>query len=741
MTASGGGATRSFSRLDRPVAVVTAGLICGFLAIVVSIGHGTLLFQGDLRPYIPVSIGLALFSTAIVAAGAAIANSTRGAVAITQDIPVVALAGMMTVVAGHMGAGADDHARLVTLVVAAALGTATTGIVAIALGHFRLGNLVRFAPYPVIGGFLAGTGWLILTGGLGLIVGQSLDITHLAPLADPAAYPKIAAAAALVAVLVLVQVRMPGSFGLPATILLSLVAFHAVAAAAGVGAERLRADGWLLELPRSGALWPPFSLADLSHVDWSAVLAGAVGIPVVVVLTIMAILMNATGIELDSEQDIDLDRELRATGAMNLVAATGAGLPGYPTVALTLLATRLNAANRWVGLIVCGMTVVAMAFGGFLFDFVPATVLGGVLVWIGGTLLHHWLVRSYARLGTWEYLVIVAIFLTIAGVGFLSGMIVGLAAAIVLFAVQYGRIDVVRHEMLGTDYQSSVESSEHRRERLLHRGTSILIVRLQGFLFFGTADRLRRRIQERIAASAPTPHPFVLIDFRRVTGLDSSTVFSLVRLGQVAARSGVTIVLTQVPERAAIEMHRGGLNAGSELPFRFEADFERGLKWCEDQLLAGGEPRDNAPPRLLADLINEIVRDGAAADRIASYCQRIEAESGTRLIEQGARSEDIFFIESGNAAVELTTGDGESVRLTTVGNGAVVGEVAFYTGEVRTAAVVVEEPVVAWRFTRDSLRRMEVAAPEAAHRFHEGMAALLGRRLTRTNRLVRFLAN
>ena len=35
------------------------------------------------------------------------------------------------------------------------------------LGVFRLGNLVRFVPFPVVGGFLAGTGWLLVKGGLG----------------------------------------------------------------------------------------------------------------------------------------------------------------------------------------------------------------------------------------------------------------------------------------------------------------------------------------------------------------------------------------------------------------------------------------------------------------------------------------------------------------------------------------------------------------------------------------------
>ena len=45
---------------------------------------------------------------------------------------------------------------------AISLTTLLTGLVFWLLGHFRLGGLVRFLPYPVVGGFLAGTGWLFV---------------------------------------------------------------------------------------------------------------------------------------------------------------------------------------------------------------------------------------------------------------------------------------------------------------------------------------------------------------------------------------------------------------------------------------------------------------------------------------------------------------------------------------------------------------------------------------------------
>ena len=60
--------------------------------------------------------------------------------------------------------------------------TLLTGITFLVLGTFRLGNLVRFVPYPVVGGFLAGTGWLLLKGGIG--VASSIEL-HLRTFGAP----------------------------------------------------------------------------------------------------------------------------------------------------------------------------------------------------------------------------------------------------------------------------------------------------------------------------------------------------------------------------------------------------------------------------------------------------------------------------------------------------------------------------------------------------------------------------
>src|SRR5205823_11127390 len=116
-------------------------------------------------------------------------------------------------------------------------------------------------------------------------------------------------------------------------------------------------------LPAGGTLWPPISVGDLASVDWAHVLMGVSAFPALITVTVMALLMNATSIELATGADIDLDRELRSVGFQNLLSGLGGGLPGFTGLSLTLLAARLGAANRMVGILVALLAAAALFLG------------------------------------------------------------------------------------------------------------------------------------------------------------------------------------------------------------------------------------------------------------------------------------------------------------------------------------------------------------------------------------------
>ena len=488
-------------------------------------------------------------------------------------------------------------------------------------------------------------------------------------------------------------------------------------------------------------LWPPVALDDLSLIDWPAIGGALVYLPVVVVLSVITVLMNASAIELAARRDIDLDHELRSVGLQNLVGGAGGGLPGFHSVPLTLLAARLRAPVAGVGLIVAGLCVAALVFGDVVLAVVPTPLLGGLVVWVGLSLVIDWLFHSFPRLPVWEYLVVVLILVVIATAGFVWGLLVGLIAAAVLFVVEYGRVEIVRHVLTGRDYQSGNDSSEERRRALQSAGDAILIVRLQGFLFFGTADRMRRRIQRHIDHPESAPVRYLVVDFRRVSGLNSSTVMSFTRLAQMTGPETFTLIFCGMADVVRATMMRGGFTPDPEANLRFFGDLDHGLEWCENDLLASVAPEVVAgEPVPVIDLLVAVTKERKLAERLLPYLERLEIGAGETLIEQGAASNDVFFVETGRAAVMLAAGN-DRVRLATVGRGSIVGEMAFYLGKERSASVIAEVPLIAWRLSADSLARLETESPETLIRFHRGMAALLADRLAGANRLVRLLAD
>ncbi len=720
---------------------IAVGLVCGLLAIVQSIGFGTLLFSALPGSLSSNGAGMALFASAVLAALVPFLSSTRGVVAVAQSVPVAAMAGIVGAIAAHIAPG-NDRAVLATIVAAVALTSLTIGAGTWLLGFFHLSRFIRFIPFPVVGGFLAGSGWLVLVGGTDAIAGAHFFSAPLDLLAEPAMLGRLLSAAGLILAVVLVR-RLSGGWrlALPATLAATLVLFNLVVWLTGIPHAVLRADHWLMALPEGHALWPPLLPADLKLIEWPAIAGQTLALATVPLLAVIAVLMNATGIELDARRDLDLDRELRAVGIGNLIAGLGAGIPGYHSLSGTALASRLGATDATVGLTIAVCCATAAAFGPQILSLVPTPLLGGVLLWIGGGLVNEWLIRARARLARAEYAVVVLIFAIIAFVGFAWGILVGLLAAAVLFAVDYGRVDIVRYTLTGRDYQTSTDSSDERLAALRTNGEAILLLRLQGYLFFGTAERLRKRILERLADTTAEGIQFLVIDFERVSGLDSSAVLSFIRLSQAAAPAGFVLVLTGMSGAVKKAMLRGGLVHGDDSRVRIEPSFDHGVEWCENALLSDVAPTlATAHSRPARDILAGVVGDAAFAEALIPYCERIEIDAGKPLISQGKPSDDIFFIEAGRAAVELASGN-QTIRLTTLAHGAIVGEIAFYLSVPRSASVVAESPLVAWRFSRANLERLSAAEPEIAVRFHQGIAAMLADRLTRTNRLVQLLAD
>jgi SulP family sulfate permease len=708
----------------RLVPAVIFGLVLGALEIVLAISLAALIFGGRLSAHLEAGIGLGLLSAVVVTVVVAFRSSLPTAVGSVQDSTAAVLAVIASGIAAEVAAEED---RFLTVVIAIGLTTVATGAFLFALGSLRLGNLIRFMPYPVVGGFLAGTGWLLAKGSIGVLSGISVSLSTLGDIFAGEALGKWLPGVAFAVTLLFAVRRWRHFLVIPGALAAAFALFYTIAALAGSGVSELKAEGWLLgPFPGTG-FWEPWTVEGLGRADWSAILDQIPNMATVVLVGAVALLLNTSGIELAVDRELDINRELRASGGANVVAGLGGGIVGFPALSLTTLAHR-SGAGRSVGIVAGLVCAAAFAFGGSFLSLFPRVVVGGLILFLGLAFLMEWIYDAWSRLPRADYAVVVLILVTIAVFGFLPGVVVGFVMAVALFVVDYSRTDMVKHAFSGGSYRSKVDRDPRQLDVLRIRGEEVFVFELQGFLFFGTANSLLDRIRERALDVDQNPLSFLVLDFRRVIGLDSSAVLAFVKAHRLAEGQRFRLLVTGLSDRVRSQLERGGFSPAVLSELHTFSELDRAIQWCEDRLLER-EAIAADQPRPLDTLLDDGLGLAVDVERLLPYLEPVNLLEGHELIHQGEPSTDIYLLESGRLTAIFTPVKGEPVRLRTMGPGTVVGEMTTYLGTPRSASVVTEQPSRLYRLTTEALEAMERDDPELSGALHRALARGLAQRL------------
>jgi len=527
---------------------------------------------------------------------------------------------------------------------------------------------------------------------------------------------------------------------IPGMLVASIVLFYIVLALVGVSTSQAAEMGWLLGPFEQDALFRPLTPASLAFVDWRAILTQLDKIAAVVALSLISLLLNISALEVAVKQDIDMNRELRSTGWLNLFAGFFGSTVGYPALSLTVLTHRLNAKTRLAGVFASLVAGGTLLFGADALSYFPKPILGGILLFMGLSFLTEWVIDARTRLPRIDYLLVLMILIAIASFGFLEGIAVGVLAAVVMFVVSYSRINAVKHTLSGVNYHSKVERPLVHRQSLQERGGEILILRLQGFIFFGTAQKLLDQIRERLATPDQLRLRFVILDFRQVVLLDSSAVFSITRMKQLAEAQNIQMVWTNLSPAIEHLLEKGGLIDETDESFITLPTLDHGLEWCENRILAMEGVTDlTGFFEKFEKQLHHAMPDLKDTKRLMKYLERMEVEEGDYLMRQGEEPKEMYFVESGLVSAQLELPDGKLMRLRSMRGGTTVGEMGMYLGNTRTASVVADRPSTVYKLSRNALKEMKKNDPELAAMLHQWIAKLLAERLAENNRTIEAL--
>jgi len=713
---------------------IIAGVIGGIIKIVVAMAFSALIFTGTLAAYLPQGIGIVLFGFFLFAVISIFTSSYPVNINTPQDIPIAIIALIATTVMATSGKDWDADTTFQFIFVTIALTSILVGIFFFILGSLKLGKLVRFIPYPVVGGFLAGTGWLIVKFAFIMTAGMGLSLANIVSLLDQAILSKWFPGLIFGLIMLISSRYIKHYLLIPALIAIGITSFYAIMFFYGFSFTDLESSGYLLGPFPEGGLFQGLPLKYLSDFNWSIFLEQLPAIGTMMILNAISVLFNYSGLEIIIKKDLDLDQELKTTGIGNIIAGLGGAPPGHLSLGGTLLAISIGSKSKLTNIVIALLCAITLLFGSAVLSFFPRIILGGLLFNLGLSFLVDWLYSTWSRVPKTDYTIILLIFLVIGTVGFLEGVITGLLMSVILFVVSYSKVEIIKHELTGKTFHSNVERSESIKNIIDDSGEQTLILPLQGFIFFGSANRLLERIKLHLQSQNEKNLKYLVFDFKQVTGVDSSTINSFNKLRILAELDNFQVLFCNLTPEIISQFEVEGLFSDSmDLFLKFD-DLDHGMEWCEEQIISEQTIGSNKQK----EEIDEIKLFEEKFADLLIYFESKDISQNITIIEQGSDPDGLYFIKSGRVTVELRSSNNK-IRLKSMSTGTVVGEVSLYLKTQATASVISNTACKTYFLSHENFEKLNKETPERAAELHTYIVKLLSDRLAKSNATIQAL--
>ncbi len=703
-----------------------------------AIGHcyaiASLVFAGPLVGGLQTGTVVFLASTIAVTLALSRWGGLPGAFGIAQDSSIAIVAVAAATAAAAVAAKGEDPVPTGLMIVG--LSAVLSGLAFFAMGRLGLGRIVRVLPYPVALGFLASSGWLLAHAALSMVTSGEGPVGMVTGLFDHAsvALPAIIMGISLIAALKI----WAGGGVIMAVIGAFLAGFYVFLYATGHTVSEAQDLGWLPAADEIGPL-VRINAHFFQVIDWAEIMQVAPSFAVIVIINIIAFSLNNTGAELEARSDLDLDRELRSAGLANAAVGLFGGVTGFISTGAYIMAHKLGLLGRGLTVAYLAVVLAGVFLAVKIVAITPVFLVGGLLLFMGAAVLEDFLIAPMRRLSWFDRMTVITVVAITAWQGLFTAVAVGLVLALLTFVMTYAHVSVVRGELSRRPRRSNIDRSPAEEIILREGWRRVRLAQLQGYLFFGSIDRLIDNIFDRLAldtdertAARPV---WLIIDFSSVTGIDTSVCSALEKLGYMANIRHLKVHLCGAPPDVMDVMHRWDGDFVTTIGFVEHGNLEGALETIEASLLAE-RPETAAMGNGLELLLDAMGEAHPRLPELARYFENVALDDGEVLINKGSDTRDIFVVESGRVAVRLNLGGGTFARVRTFTAGSMVGEIASYLNSPRTADVVSVGASKVQRLPEHALVSIERNDRDLAALLHRIVARGLAEKVIRTNQLL-----
>src|SRR3954454_4132079 len=454
---------------------------------------------------------------------------------------LAAVAGGAVIATGVAGGQAAE------LVAAIAL---ATGVLFVLMAALKLGRIAQLLSKAVVTGFLAGAAIDVVIGELPKLTGTDAEgknawrelSSWIGSLGYIHGTTLLVGLAALGVILGLrfVAPKVPGALvlvvgGLVASALFDL-GDHGVAL---VG-----------DVPR-GLPSPDWPGGDLVHNHVVTVWTAAVAL---LLIGFSQTAGDARAFAARHRYRIDVDQESVAQGMANVGAGLFQGMPVSTSLSASSLNESAGARTQLASLITGGLVVATLLVLAPVFSNLPKPVLGALIIdaVVFGMIDIPEFRRLY-RVQRFDFVIAVAAFVAVLSAGVLAGVLIGIGLSLgwLVFVATTPAMPLLGREPGTTAFR---EAEGHPEDETF---PGVAVVRLDGGLFFATADALHDRLRDVTETSDPDLRGVVL-DLEAVDFVDAQGSAKLDELRQIAESNGISLRIARVKRRVAAVLEADG---------------------------------------------------------------------------------------------------------------------------------------------------------------------------------------
>jgi SulP family sulfate permease len=456
---------------------------------------------------------------------------------------LAAVAGGAVIVTGLAG---DEAAQLVAAIAIA------TGALFLLLAVLRMGWIAQFLSKAVVVGFLAGAAVDVVIGELPKLTGTSADGDNawrelgswVRGLGDVHWATVLVGAAALGAVLALrfMAPAIPGA-------LVLLVGGLLASAALDLGGRAVALVG---DVPR-GLPSPELPGAGLVGDNLAVVGIAAVAL---LLIGFSQTAGDARAFAARHRYRIDVNQESVAQGMANVGAGVLQGMPVSTSLSASSLNESSGARTPAASLVTGGLVLATLVVLAPLFSDLPKAVLAAIIIdAVVFGMIDVREMRRLHRVTRFDFWVAVAAIGAVLSAGVLAGVVIGVALSLgwLIYVTTRPPMPLLA-EQAGT--RVFRELDEHPGDETR---PGLAVLRLDGGLFFATADALEERV--RAIAEADGHLRALVIDLAGVNFIDSQGASALAEVHALLAADGVSLRLAKVKPQVLRVLEADGVVA------------------------------------------------------------------------------------------------------------------------------------------------------------------------------------